>query len=43
MSEKKDKGYSQKGKPNADTVKQQIAAENLENAIHPTKRQNTPQ
>jgi hypothetical protein len=43
MSKKKDKGYSQKGKPNADTVKQQIAAEDLENAIHPTKRQNTPQ
>lgn len=43
MSEKKDKGYSQKGKTNADTVKQQISAENLENAIHPTKRQNTPQ
>ncbi len=43
MREKKDKGYSQKGKPNADTVKQQMAAEDLENAIHPTKRQNTPQ
>jgi len=43
MSEKKDKGYSQKGKPNADIVKQQMAAEDLENAIHPTKRQNTPQ
>ncbi|WP_363551540.1 hypothetical protein [Caldifermentibacillus hisashii] len=43
MSKKKDKGYSQKGQPNADTVKQQMAAEDLENAIHPTKRQNTPQ
>ncbi len=43
MSEKKDKGYSHKGKPNADTVKQQMAAEDLENAIYPTKRQNTPQ
>ncbi len=43
MSKKKDKGYSQKGKPNADTVKQQMAAEDLENAIHPTKRQHTPQ
>ncbi|WP_368996421.1 hypothetical protein [Caldifermentibacillus hisashii] len=43
MSKKKDKGYSQKGKPNADTVKQQMAAKDLENAIHPTKRQNTPQ
>jgi hypothetical protein len=43
MSAKKSKGYSQKGKPNADNVKPQIAAEDLENAIHPTKRQNTPQ
>lgn len=43
MSQKRDKGYSQKGKPNADTVKQAIAAEDLENAIHPTKRQNSKQ
>ncbi|WP_338451723.1 hypothetical protein R4Z09_07570 [Niallia oryzisoli] len=43
MSQKRDKGYSQKGKPNADTVKQTIAAEDLETAIHPTKRQNAKQ
>ncbi|WP_261798579.1 hypothetical protein [Bacillus massilinigeriensis] len=43
MSQKRDKGNSQKGKPNANTVKQTIAAEDLETAIHPTKRQNTPQ
>ena len=43
MSQKKDKGYSQAGKPHADTVKQTIAKEDLEKAIHPTNRQNTPQ
>ncbi len=43
MSQKREKGYSQKGKPNADTVKQTIAQEDLENAIHPTKRQNAKQ
>jgi hypothetical protein len=43
MSENREKGYSQKGKPGADTVKQTIAAEELEKAIHPTKRQNTKQ
>ena len=43
MSQKRDKGYSQKGKPTADTVKQTIAAEALERAIHPTKSQNSPQ
>lgn len=43
MSQKRDKGYSQKGKPNADTVKHTIAAEDLETAIHPTKRQNAKQ
>jgi hypothetical protein len=43
MSQKRDKGYSQQGKPNADTVKQQIAAEDLEKAIHPTKGQNSQQ
>lgn len=43
MSQKRDKGYSQQGKPNADTVKQQIAAEDLEKATHPTKRQNSEQ
>jgi len=40
MSQKRDKGNSQKGKPSADTVKPMIAAEDLETAIHPTKRQN---
>jgi hypothetical protein len=39
MSRKRDKGYSQKGKPNADTVKQKISAEELDQAIHPTNRQ----
>lgn len=43
MSQKRDKGYSQKGKPTADTGKRLISAEELELAIHPTKRQNSPQ
>lgn len=43
MSQKRDKGYSQAGKPNADTVKQEIAAEDLEKAVHPTNRQNSKQ
>ena len=43
MSPKRDKGYSQAGKPNADTVKQTIASEDLEKAIHPTNRQNSKQ
>ncbi|WP_404355432.1 hypothetical protein [Cytobacillus firmus] len=43
MSQKRDKGYSQKGKPNSDTVSQTTAAEELEKAIHPTKRQNAQQ
>jgi hypothetical protein len=43
MSQKREKGYSQKGKPNADTVKNTIAAEELEKAIHPTRRQNSEQ
>lgn len=43
MSQKRDKGYSQQGKPNADNVKQRIAAEDLEKAIHPTKGQNSQQ
>lgn len=37
------KQRGQKGKPNADTTKQMIAAEEVEKATHPTKRQNTPQ
>ncbi|WP_258535739.1 hypothetical protein [Bacillus sp. 03113] len=43
MSQKREKGYSQKGQPNGDTVKQTIAAEELNKAIHPTKRQNSQQ
>lgn len=43
MSRKREKGKSQKGQPNAETVKQSIAAEELEQAIYPTKRQNSPQ
>ncbi|WP_312092346.1 hypothetical protein [Niallia sp.] len=43
MSQKRVKGYSQAGKPNADMVKQTIAAEDLDKAIHPTKRQNSKQ
>jgi hypothetical protein len=35
--------HGQKGKPSADTVKPAIAKEELEKAIHPTKRQNAPQ
>ncbi|BDG46624.1 hypothetical protein PspKH34_11850 [Parageobacillus sp. KH3-4] len=37
------KSNAQKGKQSADTVKQTIAKEELEKAIHPTKRQNSPQ
>lgn len=37
------KNKSQKGKPTADTVRPIIAKEELEKAIHPTKRQNSPQ
>jgi hypothetical protein len=43
VSQKRDKGNSQKGKPNSDSVSNTIAAEELEKAIHPTKRQNSPQ
>ncbi|MFL6562416.1 MAG: hypothetical protein ACJ8MO_40735 [Bacillus sp. (in: firmicutes)] len=46
MSQKRDKGYSQKGKDYADTAgggKRVIAAEEIEKAIHPTKRQNSEQ
>lgn len=39
----KSKQGSQKGKPNADTTNPVIAAEELEKAIHPTKRQNAKQ
>ncbi|MEK3808168.1 hypothetical protein MHB63_16750 [Bacillus sp. FSL H8-0547] len=34
---------SQKGKPNADTPKQMMAFEEMEKAVHPTKRQNSEQ
>lgn len=39
----KSKQGSQKGKPNADTAKTVMAAEEMEKAIHPTKRQNSKQ
>lgn len=35
--------HGQKGKPNADTTKHKMAAEEMEKATHPTKRQNSPQ
>ncbi|WP_335869809.1 hypothetical protein [Bacillus sp. 2205SS5-2] len=37
---KRDKGYSQKGQPNANNVKQVMAAEDVETATHPAKKQN---
>jgi len=43
MSQKRDKGYSQAGKnfsESGETGKRMIAAEELEKAIHPAKRQN---
>lgn len=43
MSQKRDKGYSQKGQPTAETGKRMISAEELEKALHPTKRQNAEQ
>ncbi|MEH7377443.1 hypothetical protein [Neobacillus drentensis] len=46
MSQKRDKGSSQKGKNYSDTAgggKRVIAAEEIEKAIHPTKRQNAEQ
>lgn len=46
MSQKRDKGSSQKGKNYADTAgggQRMIAAEEIEKAIHPTKRQNAQQ
>jgi hypothetical protein len=44
MSQKRDKGYSQQGKDYAESAggeKRVIAAEEIEKAIHPTKRQNS--
>lgn len=46
MSQKRDKGNSQKGKNYADSAgggKQLMAAEEVEKATHPTKRQNAEQ
>ncbi|GKU81093.1 hypothetical protein [Niallia sp. NCCP-28] len=43
MSQKREKGYSQAGNPNADTIKSKIAAEDVEKVIHPTKRENSKQ
>lgn len=43
MTAKDKQGYSQKGKPHADTVKKVIAKETLDQAIHPTNRQNSKQ
>lgn len=43
MSQKRDKGNSQKGKDYADsagTGKRMMASEEMEKALHPTKRQN---
>lgn len=39
MGNRREKGYSQKGKPTSDTVNPEIAVEDLKKAIHPT---NTP-
>jgi hypothetical protein len=38
MSQKRDKGKSQKGKPNSNTVDPVIAAEDVEKAIFPTNK-----
>lgn len=46
MSQKRDKGYSQKGKPYAETAgtsKRMMAAEEIEKALHPTRAQNSEQ
>jgi len=46
MSQKRDKGASQKGKNYADTAgggQRTMAAEEMEKALHPTKRQNSEQ
>ncbi|MEH7073929.1 hypothetical protein [Neobacillus drentensis] len=46
MSQKRDKGSSQKGKNYADTAgggQRVMAAEEMEKALHPTKRQNAEQ
>lgn len=46
MAQKRDKGYSQAGKNYADTAgggKRMMSAEEMEKALHPTKRQNSEQ
>ncbi|MDP4162169.1 MAG: hypothetical protein Q8906_11525 [Bacillota bacterium] len=43
MSQKRDKGNSQKGQPVAQTGKRLIAAEEMAKELHPTKRQNSEQ
>lgn len=43
MSQKRAKGFSQKGKSSSDTTRPVMAAEDMEKAIHPTKRQNAKQ
>jgi hypothetical protein len=46
MSQKREKGNSQKGKNYADsagTGTRMMAAEEMEKALHPTKRQNSKQ
>ncbi|WP_267900826.1 hypothetical protein [Falsibacillus albus] len=43
MSQKRDKGYSQKGQPNAEEIKNTVSAEEVEKTVHPTKRQNSEQ
>jgi hypothetical protein len=46
LSQKRDKGSSQKGKNSAETAgggQRIMAAEEMEKAIHPTKRQNAEQ
>lgn len=43
MTKQREKGYSQKGKPTSDTVKNTIASEELNKAIHPTNQQNSKQ
>lgn len=43
MSQKRDKGYSQKGQPSTKEGRGMIAKEDLEKEIHPTNRQNSKQ
>jgi hypothetical protein len=40
MSQKREKGNSQKGKTNSDTTAKTLAAEELDKAVHPAKGQN---